>query len=121
MKEPKKQLAAPYLRTSAPIAVGIGVVSLYIMDSITKSLPICIALVLHLPPFPPFLDQQSGPPSLYAWIGYRVSEIVVGRIAKTSAVLFAFITGVIYAGAFTFLSEYRLPASLSASGSYHLY
>src|SRR2546428_4852767 len=91
------------------VAVGIGLVSLYTSEPITNLIPSFIAFTLHFPPYPPFLDHQSGPTSLYSWIGYLVSGAIVGRIAKKSPFICAMIAGVIYAGVFTFLNEYQLP------------
>ena len=122
MKENKNQFAAiKHLRKTELLTIGVGLVSLYILDSVTNFIPMFIALVLHLPPFPPFLDHQSGPTSLYSWIGYVISGVIIGRIAKTFPVILAVVTGVIYAGIFVFLNEYNLPLSIYEQGGYHLY
>src|SRR5690242_2974764 len=59
-----------------------------------------------------FSPDPYSATSIYAWIAYLVSGIIVGKIAKASPILLAVGAGCIFAILYTSLFEHLLPPSI---------
>ncbi|HSW96996.1 MAG TPA: hypothetical protein VLF89_04165 [Candidatus Saccharimonadales bacterium] len=109
-QQPNKYILKNFERDAQVILVGLG--CLFILQVVTSILPLYIMYYLHVPLFPPFLTPgHYGVNSVYVWIGYLISGIIVGRIAKNVPVMFAIGVGVIFAILYISFLEHLLPPS----------